>query len=107
MCLIRGHYWRKFLRKCHRGSISTMPMLIRPLELTLPDCDTFIPEFGLCLPPELQLNFDTDSSPTSARQDFDFSANLSDALQTPLTGRSHEFSLPGYDMSVGNDYNDS
>jgi hypothetical protein len=76
------------------------------LELTLPDCDTFLPEFGLCLPPELQLNFNTYSSPTTSRpNDFDFSAPLSNDLQTPLTGRSHEFSLPGYGASAGNDYN--
>ena len=79
----------------------------RPIELTLPDSDTYIPEFGLCLPPELMMEFsDLDGTPTPAPRDqVDFALSLSDPLQTPPSRGTNEFSLPGYDMSVGHDSN--
>src|SRR5579862_8290823 len=47
---------------------------------------------------------DLDCTPTPAPRDrVDFAINLSDPLQTPLSRGTNEFSLPGYDMSVGHD----
>ena len=74
--------------------------------MTLPDSDTYIPEFGLCLPPELMMDFDDlDGTPTPGPRDneVDFALDLSDPLQTPVSRRTNDFSLPGYDMSVGHD----
>ena len=77
--------------------------------MTLPDSDTYVPEFGLCLPPELMMDFcDIDGTPIHVPRDgLDFALNLSDPLQTPLSRRTSDFSLPGYDMSIRHDSNDS
>jgi hypothetical protein len=65
--------------------------------LTLPESDTFVPEFGIHLPAELIFNFDNGSPTPGARDELEYNLNLSDALQTPLHGfNAHEFSLPGY-----------
>ena len=78
--------------------------------MTIPDSDVFVPEFGLCLPPELTLDFDDAESPQEARYRGieDFGLDLSDPLQTPLS-KTHDFSLPDYecDISAGRDSNDS
>ena len=60
----------------------------RPIELTLPDSDIYIPEFGLCLPPELMMDFDDrrDTLTPAHRDEIDFALNLSDPLQTPPHG---------------------
>jgi hypothetical protein len=79
----------------------------RPLELTLPDSETFVPEFGLHLPPELTLNFELGSPTPGARDQIDYNLNLSETLQTPLHGLNHEFSLPGYNISAGLNSTDS
>jgi hypothetical protein len=73
------------------------------LELTLPDSEFYIPEFGLCLPPGLELDF----NPSSPLHDHavDFSQNLSDTLQTPLTNRRYDNLT--LDMSAGHDTLDS
>ena len=49
---------------------------------------------------------EVDGTPTPAPRDgVDFALNLSDPLQTPLSRRTSDFSLPGYDMSIGHDSN--
>jgi hypothetical protein len=76
--------------------------------LTLPDSETFVPEFGIQLPPEFTLNFETGSPTPGARHEIEYNLNLSDPLQTPLHSLiNHEFSLPGYHISAGLDSTDS
>lgn len=76
----------------------------RPTELTLPDSETFVPEFGLCLPPDL-LHFDSDT-PSDEDGEDDYALDLSDALRTPLS-RTNDFNLPDYDYGLLNDGIDS
>jgi len=66
--------------------------------LTIPDSETYVPEFGLNVPPEFALNFHELDFTT--RREETIEVNLSDALHTPLP-RTNEFSLPGYDLSGG------
>ena len=75
----------------------------RPLDLTIPDSETYVPEFGLNIPPEFAFNFDDLESPSQPEDTADL--NLSDALHTPLP--RHEFSLPSYNLSLGPASNDS
>ena len=82
----------------------------RSIELTIPDSETFIPEFGLCLPPELTTDFDDINGipfPDHGHNEIELDVNISDPLQIPLE-RTHDFSLPGYErLSIGHDSNNN
>jgi hypothetical protein len=86
--------------------------LMRMDNLTLPDCDTFVPEFGINLPPTLVLQFQallTDDDPShDQREGTVLGAALTSPLRTPLHGH-HDFSLQDYDIGGGGssvDYGD-
>ena len=59
--------------------------------MTLPDSETFVPEFGLCLAPDIRLDFDSD---ISTEDEEDHAINLSDPLKTPISRT--DFNLPDY-----------
>lgn len=77
---------------------------MRTDNLTLPDCDTFVPEFGINLPPTLVLQFQallTGNDPSHDQRDGTvLGATLSSPLRTPLHGH-HDFSLQDYDIGGG------
>lgn len=66
----------------------------------IPDSDTFVPEFGLCLPPELALSLEFEGLPLLDQ--VDDTLNLSDPLRTTPT-QVNDFNLPDYGMSAGHD----
>lgn len=70
-------------------------LIARELSITLPDSETFIPEFGLCLPPELTLEFRLPVlRHLSPIHEFDTTINLSDGIPIPQKG--DDFNLPEY-----------
>ena len=104
MVSIQAHYLTSHQSRCLPGSNpSKFAINSRPLELTIPDSDTYVPEFGLNIPHEFAVNLDDLNSIT---REGSISVNLSSALHTPLP-LAHEFSLPSYDLSLGPASDDS
>jgi hypothetical protein len=60
----------------------------------LPDAETFVPELGLCLPPDVLLDFGCETSSNSEEEDYALDPSQ-DVLLTPLSRA--DFNLPDYD----------
>jgi hypothetical protein len=69
--------------------------------LTISDSDTFVPEFGINIPPTLGLQFQAlinDPAPHQEERELTLGPNLSSPLRTPA---HHDFSLQGYEIGGG------
>jgi len=81
--------------------------LARTTNLTIPDSDTFVPEFGINIPPHLALQFRSlladDNPANEEKEPTPPGPNLSSPLGTPLP-HNPDFSLHGYDIGGGSSF---